>query len=74
MLLHVGGYSSVLIFSPEMSIIRNLFKDRIDRRLKKLPKVERDWDPLLVTLERGYGDNVALSPDGKLVASPAVCV
>lgn len=39
--------------------------------MKRLPKVEQDWNALLQTLE-GYSDfvrAVAFSPDGKVLAS-----
>ncbi|OCL01502.1 hypothetical protein AOQ84DRAFT_434833 [Glonium stellatum] len=64
-------YSSALIFTPEKSIVRNTFKDQVPRWICRPPKVQRDWSALLQTLE-GHTWNVndvAFSPDGRLVAS-----
>jgi WD40 repeat protein len=54
-----------------MSITRKAFDYNIPRWITRLPKVQKDWNALLQTLE-GHSDSVkavAFSPDGKLVAS-----
>src|SRR5271155_1735122 len=64
-------YSSAIIFAPETSIIRNMFKDQISTWICRLPKVSSAWSPELQILE-GHGGEVyavAFSPDGKLLAS-----
>ncbi|KKA19036.1 Vegetative incompatibility WD repeat protein, partial [Rasamsonia emersonii CBS 393.64] len=64
-------YSSAIIFAPEMSIVRHIFKDKIPSWISTLPKVESAWSAELQTLE-GHSSVVealAFSPDGKLVAS-----
>ena len=54
-----------------MSIVRKQFEDRIPPWMERLPKLERDWNALLQTLEghSGYVWAVAFSPDGKVLAS-----
>ncbi|KAF2184135.1 hypothetical protein K469DRAFT_783821 [Zopfia rhizophila CBS 207.26] len=63
-------YSSALIFSPEMSIIRKAFTDNIPGWISSLSKVEDDWDACRSTLEGHSGsvNAVAFSRDGQLVA------
>ena len=64
-------YCSALMFAPQMSIIRQNFKNQVLRGMKMLSKRETDWDACRSTLE-GYSDYVsavAFSPDGKLVTS-----
>ena len=54
-----------------MSISRKAFDYIIPRWITRLPKVEKDWNALLQTLE-GHSSSVyavAFSPDGQLVAS-----
>ena len=54
-----------------MSIVRKQFEDRMPRWTKRLPEVEKNWNALLQTLEGHWGpvQAVALSPDGKTLAS-----
>jgi WD40 repeat protein len=64
-------YSSAVIFAPETSITRRLFKDRIPKWIRTLPKVQPTWSPELQKLE-GHTDRVnavAFSQDGQLLAS-----
>ena len=64
-------YYSALVFAPCRSIIRKQFKECIPKWVRKLPRGENSWTALLQTLE-GYSDyvyTIALSPDGKLLAS-----
>jgi hypothetical protein len=62
-------YSSALIFSPVMSIVRKQFK--MPQWLKREPEVDMNWSATLQILE-GHSDSVkavAFSPDGKQLAS-----
>ncbi|KAI9853263.1 MAG: hypothetical protein M1824_001460, partial [Vezdaea acicularis] len=64
-------YCSALVFAPKMSMVRMLFKNQIPSWITGLPKVQREWNSSLQTLEGHSGPvkAVAFSPDGKLVAS-----
>ncbi|KAI9785399.1 MAG: hypothetical protein M1816_000414, partial [Peltula sp. TS41687] len=64
-------YCSALIFAPETSIVRQQFREQIPKWIHKLSEWQKDWSPLLQTLE-GHSDQVsamAFSPDGRLLAS-----
>ena len=64
-------YCSAIIFAPETSVIRNIFKDQIPKWIYRLPNVSLAWSCELQTLE-GHSDSVssvAFSPDGKVLAS-----
>src|SRR4051812_48324451 len=64
-------YCSALVFAPEMSIVKEQFRGRVRRWMKRLPEVEKNWNALLQTLE-GHSASVnavAYSPDGKVLAS-----
>ncbi|WEW56389.1 hypothetical protein PRK78_001832 [Emydomyces testavorans] len=68
-------YSSALVHCPEVSIVRKRFQNKIPKSISRLPVIETEWSSLLQTLvDSGAVRAVALSPDGKLVASSAVCV
>ncbi|KAK4078309.1 uncharacterized protein Triagg1_3325 [Trichoderma aggressivum f. europaeum] len=64
-------YSSALIFAPEQSVIRNMFRDQIPPWISLLPQVESNWDACLATLEGHSEGTIAVnfSPDGRLLAS-----
>ncbi|VUC28464.1 unnamed protein product [Clonostachys rosea] len=64
-------YASAMIFTPQESIIRGLFKHHASELISTLPNVDLTWDACLQALEGGGGRvNVVLfSPDGKLIAS-----
>jgi len=57
-----------------MSIVKKQFMDQVPRLVKRLPKVEKDWNALLQTLEGHSGsvDAVAFSRDGKVLVSASV--
>lgn len=64
-------YSSVLLFAPHESIVKNLFKDRIPKWISLEPKVERSWSQCIKVLEghQGFVNSVAFSPNSLLLAS-----
>ncbi|KAF2184907.1 WD40 repeat-like protein [Zopfia rhizophila CBS 207.26] len=65
------AYCSALVFAPTTSIIRMQFKDCIPKWVRRLLKVESNWNALLQTLE-GHSSSVhavAFSPDDKTLAS-----
>ena len=64
-------YSSALLFSPQKSIIKQLFLEQVPRWITRKPMAQDDWGQLLQSLE-GHTDWVrkaAFSPDGQLLAS-----
>ncbi|KEZ42692.1 Uncharacterized protein SAPIO_CDS5949 [Scedosporium apiospermum] len=65
------AYSSALVFAPEMSIVKETFRDRVPAWLALPPKADTEWSVCLQTLEGQWGDvnSVAFSPDGTQVAS-----
>ncbi|MCJ1347056.1 hypothetical protein MMC31_005277, partial [Peltigera leucophlebia] len=62
-------YSSALIFSPEMSIVRKTFEAYIPMWVARLPNVQKDWNALLQTHDSCLNSVIAVSPDDKLIAS-----
>ncbi|KAF5699653.1 vegetatible incompatibility het-e-1 [Fusarium mundagurra] len=64
-------YASALVFSPECSLIRELFKHEEPDWMILKPKMDKNWDNCLQTLEgHGRGEvSVAVSPDNQLIAS-----
>ncbi|KAJ4011096.1 hypothetical protein NW766_007729 [Fusarium irregulare] len=63
-------YTSGLVFSPEDSHIRKLFKHEEPDWIDPKPKMKEDWDNCLQTLEvEDYLLSVAVSPDSQLIAS-----
>ncbi|KAK5988609.1 Vegetative incompatibility HET-E-1-like protein [Cladobotryum mycophilum] len=67
-------YSSVLLFLPQNSVIRQQFEEVIPRWIKVRPTVEMDWDPCFQTLE-GHQNGIKLaifSHDSSLIASTSV--
>jgi len=64
-------YSSAVIFSPKVSIIRKQFLPRIPIWISALPEVEEQWGACQQVLEGhlGWVGTVVFSPDGQLVAS-----
>ena len=64
-------YTSALVFSPEMSLIRQQFLSQKPLWIEVLLVVEENWSPSLQTLE-GHTSTVwlvVLSPDGRRIAS-----
>ncbi|PLB50832.1 WD40 repeat-like protein [Aspergillus steynii IBT 23096] len=64
-------YSSSLIFAPEASNVRRMFKDQIPAYLKQLPNVEESWSAMLRTIE-GHTKTInaiEFSLDGQQLAS-----
>ncbi|OCL10857.1 WD40 repeat-like protein [Glonium stellatum] len=63
-------YSSMLIFLPEKSIVREQFIKQIPSWIYRLPTVTYNWSLLLHTFNGHSGFSaVVFSPDGKLLAS-----
>ncbi|CVK96738.1 related to vegetatible incompatibility protein HET-E-1 [Fusarium mangiferae] len=65
------AYASALVFSPECSRIRELFKHEEPNWMILMPKMDKSWDNCLQTLEGHYGAvmSVAVSPDDQFLAS-----
>ncbi|KAM6516695.1 hypothetical protein FALCPG4_014868 [Fusarium falciforme] len=64
-------YASALVFSPERSLMRELFKKEEPDWMILKPRMEADWNACLQTLE-GHGgavESVAFSADGQRLAS-----
>ncbi|UKZ73631.1 hypothetical protein TrVFT333_001279 [Trichoderma virens FT-333] len=64
-------YSSILIFAPRKSIIKNLFQRKIPQWIFLMPIVESDWSPCIQILEghESSVESVAFSHDSSLIAS-----
>ncbi|CZR46055.1 uncharacterized protein FPRO_11502 [Fusarium proliferatum ET1] len=65
------AYVSALVFSPECSLIRELFQHEEPDWIALKPRMDKNWDNCLQTLE-GHGrpvNSVAVSPDNQLLAS-----
>ncbi|KAH7252726.1 hypothetical protein BKA59DRAFT_436883 [Fusarium tricinctum] len=65
------AYASGLVFSPEYSLIQELFKHEGPDWINLKPKMDKNWKNCLQTLEGHMGIifSVALSPDNQLIAS-----
>ncbi|KAL8296246.1 hypothetical protein RB600_001638 [Gaeumannomyces tritici] len=63
-------YCSAIVFAPEESIVRKMFRDQFPTWLS-VPQVDQNWDACLQTLEGHSGGvrSVAFAHDGKTVAS-----
>ncbi|KAL4721787.1 hypothetical protein ACLX1H_011281 [Fusarium chlamydosporum] len=63
-------YASGLVFSPERSLIRELFKREEPDWINLKPRIGKNWSNCMQTLE-GHSSvtSVALSPDNQLIAS-----
>ncbi|KAL1862293.1 hypothetical protein Plec18170_001118 [Paecilomyces lecythidis] len=64
-------YSSALVFSPETSVIRNMFQDDLPKWIRRLPPVQKRWNDCLHTLEGHTGGvwRVLFAPDGRTILS-----
>ncbi|KAK6503773.1 hypothetical protein TWF481_008779 [Arthrobotrys musiformis] len=65
------AYSSVLIFAPQTSIVRDIFQKDLPKWICKFPETPKFWGGLLQRLEGHDGEvlRVVFSPDGKQLAS-----
>ena len=65
------AYASALVFSPERSLVRELFKKEEPDWMILKPRMESDWNAYLHTLEghSNWVSAVAFSPDGKTIVS-----
>ena len=64
-------YSSAIIFAPETSVIKRMFKDQKPTWIRRLPKMQSTWNPEIQKLEGHTGSVIAVaySLDGKTLAS-----
>ncbi|KAJ5618683.1 hypothetical protein N7528_006794 [Penicillium herquei] len=65
-------YSCGLIFTPENALIRRTFEDNPPHWLSRVPIVEKDWSPVLQTLEGPRWDpniSICFPLGGRLLAS-----
>lgn len=64
-------YSSAVIFSPELSIIKKENIDKVPAYLMRFPRIEEDWACQIQTLAGHSGpvNAVAFSPNGQTIAS-----
>ncbi|KAK3379285.1 vegetative incompatibility protein HET-E-1 [Lasiosphaeria ovina] len=64
-------YYSALVFAPEESVVRKMFRDQFPTWLSLVPRVDRSWDACLQTLEGHSGEvnSVAFTYDSKTLAS-----
>ncbi|KAG4253169.1 hypothetical protein FPRO03_07129 [Fusarium proliferatum] len=65
------AYASALVFSPECSCIREIFKHEEPNWMILMPKMDKNWDNCLQTLEDHIHTvtSVAVSPDNQFLAS-----
>ncbi|KAL8403221.1 hypothetical protein RB594_008470 [Gaeumannomyces avenae] len=64
-------YYSAIVFAPEESIVRKMFRNQFPTWLALVPQVDQNWDACLQTLEghSRWVSSVAFAHDGKTVAS-----
>ncbi|KAJ5622611.1 hypothetical protein N7528_005843 [Penicillium herquei] len=61
-------YSSVLVFAPRKSLVRQSYENKVPSWLSLWPQVKEDWDPCLSVIEWPDGaKSVAFSHDSKMV-------
>ena len=64
-------YNSALLFSPQTSIVKRTFSDKLPKWISNVSKIDEDWTSSLQALE-GHSNDVKFvlfSPDGILLAS-----
>ncbi|KAH6977528.1 hypothetical protein BKA56DRAFT_687317, partial [Ilyonectria sp. MPI-CAGE-AT-0026] len=63
-------YSSVLIFAPQNSIIRDIFQKDMPHWITIRPRTDEDWDPCSYVIgDLGQGSKIAFSHDDALIVS-----
>jgi WD40 repeat protein len=66
-------YAHCAVFTPPTSTIRTNFQDCSSKSLPKIVGQDEEWDPLLLTLRKGWG-STALSPDETMLATCGISI
>ncbi|KAJ0413509.1 hypothetical protein BJY00DRAFT_58501 [Aspergillus carlsbadensis] len=66
-------YAYCAVFSPPASILRTTFQDCYSKSLPTVVGQDEEWDPLLLTIRKGWG-TPAVSPDGSMLATCGISI
>ncbi|KAK1140895.1 hypothetical protein N8T08_009768 [Aspergillus melleus] len=62
-------YVSALAFTPDASEVKKVFRKEMPRWVSAVEPLENSWGALLLTLDAGIVETVAVSADGSLMAT-----